>query len=514
MNRKSRTEYAAKNYIYSTIGTISNSLLSFVSRTVFIYYLGTMYLGVNGLFSNILGMLSLAELGLGSAVSFSLYKPLADNDIKKIIAIIHFYKFAYRIIALIISVIGLCLIPFLDVIAKGADGLDNLVLIYCIFLFNSVSSYLFTYKTTLLSADQRNYLITNINTVVKIITNVFQMVSVIIFRNFMVYLLVGAAIQLLGKIYMNLFTDKQFPYIKGKHSERLTKQEKRNLFSKIKALLMHKIGTVAIYQSDSIITSSFINVNTVGLVANFTLIISTVNMFVSSFFQSAIAGLGNVIATETLEQKKEIFDRYNFLGFCFYGFTTVCLVFLIKPFIRLWIGEEYLIDDITIVLLCLNYFLTGMRTPIVNMQGASGLFEPDRWAPLLEAAVNIVISIVGAIHLGLKGIYIGTIVSSLIPSVVKPFYIYKYAFKESAKCYFVEYAERIIVVILICGVIALIFKNMSFQNAVLEMIFKLFVSVIIFIATVTGLYHKTKSFKYMCYTAKSYWEKITIKLRG
>ena len=164
---ESRIQYAAKNFAWGTFSNIINSILGFFSRTVFVYTLGETYLGVNGLFSNILGLLSLAELGIGSAISFSLYKPLAEHDTKKLQAIIHFYKTAYRFVAIVIAAVGLCIVPFLKYIIKGAEGIENTQLIYCIFLFNTVSSYLISYKSTILAADQKNYLLTNINIIVK-----------------------------------------------------------------------------------------------------------------------------------------------------------------------------------------------------------------------------------------------------------------------------------------------------------------------------------------------------------
>ena len=178
----SRTGFVVKNFVWATVGNLSNALFSFVARTVFIYILGTAYLGVNGLFTNILGMLSLAELGVGAAISFSLYKPLAERNTQTIQAIINFYRNAYRIIALIVAIVGLSILPFLKYIVRGVNEVEHINLIYCIFLFNSVTSYLITYKTTLLSADQRNYLITNINTVVKAITMILQIIYLVIFR--------------------------------------------------------------------------------------------------------------------------------------------------------------------------------------------------------------------------------------------------------------------------------------------------------------------------------------------
>ena len=197
MNTESRTQKAAKNFLFSILGNSVNYIITFVSRTIFIYILGATYLGVSGLFTNVLGMLSLAELGVGTAISFSLYKPLATGDKQKIKALIDFYRTAYRFIALVVSILGLILIPFLPYIIKGAEDIKNINLIYILYLTNTVLSYLITYKSTLLVADQKSYLSTNITTITNIVTALTQIVALLIFKNFIVYLVIQIVIQLM-----------------------------------------------------------------------------------------------------------------------------------------------------------------------------------------------------------------------------------------------------------------------------------------------------------------------------
>ena len=497
MEKQSRTAMAAKSFVSSTIGNIMSSLLGFASRTVFIYTLGTTYLGINGLFTNILGMLSFAELGIGSAISFSLYKPLAEKDIEKTQAIINFYRTAYRIIATVIALIGIVLIPFLKYIVKGADGIDNLTFIYCLFLFNTVSSYLITYKTTLMSADQRAYLITNINIVVGLITTVVQIILLLLFKSFIIYLVSNAVIQLLSKIYLNLYTDKRYPYIKGRNNSQLSKEDRNVIFTKVKALIFHKVGEVSIYQTDNILTSAFINVTVVGLVSNFVLIIGIINSFVMSFFNSATAGLGNIVATETKERRLSIYKNYDFLAFWFFGWTMICLYFLLSPFIKIWIGEDKLIDTFTIALLCTNYYLSGMRVAISNLRNAAGAFEQDKWVAIAQAVVNIIVSIIGAKFLGLPGIYIGTLVSSMLPNIVRPIIVYKYVFEKSSKMYFVIYISRIVLMLAIVTVITLITRFITFDNNIINMCFIAILCILIPNITFIVIFRKREEFAYV-----------------
>lgn len=477
-------------------GSVSNALLAFISRTVFINILGTEYLGVNGLFTNILGMLSLAELGVGSAVSFSLYKPLAQKDTRKIQAIINFYRNAYRVVALIVAAVGISLIPFLHYIVRGVSEVHNIYIIYCIFLFNSVTSYLITYKTTLLSADQRNYLITNINTVVKAITAISQIIYLLIFGNYIGYLLIDAAIQLISKFYLNYFTNKRYPFIHGRNDAHLTKEERSTIFTKIRALILHKVGEVSVYQTDNIITSAFINTAVVGLVSNFTLIINTVNTFVVSIFNSATASFGNLIATETAKKQLRITKRYDFLCFVFFGWTAICLYILLDPFIIMWIGRDRLIGNLTVLLLCINYYLTGMRAGLTNVKNAAGIFEQDKWIALCQAIANLVFSIILVKPMGLAGVYMGTLISSMIPNISRPYVVYKYLFKQSCLPYLVEYVRRFIELAICAATIKGIDYFLLMPNIYLRFVVLLTLCSIIPPLIIIPIYHKTDEYRY------------------
>ncbi|MDY5040319.1 MAG: hypothetical protein SO053_04065 [Bifidobacterium animalis] len=491
-----RTIFAAKNAVWGIAGNIINALLSFISRTVFINVLGTQYLGVNGLFTNILGMLSLAELGVGSAISFSLYKPLAENDTKQIQAIINFYRRAYRVIALIVAVVGLCIMPFLHYFVRGVPEVQNIYTIYLIFLFNSVTSYLITYKTTLLSADQRNYLITNINTSVKVITIALQIAYLLVVGNYIGYLLIDATVQLLSKFYLNHFTDKRYPYIRGKNDARLSKKDKSTIFTKIRALMLHKVGEVSVYQTDNIITSAFISTAVVGLVSNFTLIINTVNTFVLSIFNSMTASFGNLIATETTEKQIHITKRYDFMCFVFFGWTAVSLYILLDPFIILWIGRDRLIGNLTVMLLCINYYLTGMRVGLTNVKTAAGIFEQDKWIALCQAVANLAFSIILVRPMGLAGVYMGTLISSMIPNISRPYIVYKYLFKRSCIPYLIEYMRRFIELTLCAAIIKGIDYLIPCVSIYLRFLILLTLCITIPALLLILVYHKSDEFQY------------------
>ncbi len=505
---KSRTEYAVKNFTTNTLSSVVNLALNFISRTVFVYMLGELYLGVSGLFTNVLGLLSLAELGIGSAIGFSLYKPLAEKDTAKIQAIIQFYKQTYRYVAAIVAVVGLVLMPFLPYIVKEAADISNLYLIFGIYLINTVSSYLITYKTTILTADQKEYRLVNINMIIKAATIGAQILVLIIFRDFVAYLLVEFFVQLIGKLYLNYYVNRQYPYLSKKAEKTLDKAERKVIFDKVKALALHKVGEVSINQTDNIITSAFVSVTMVGLVSNFVLVSKAADTFVRAFFNSATAGFGNLIATESKEKQYQMSKVYDYLGFVFYGWSAIVLYFCLTPFVKLWMGESRLVDGVTIALLCANYYLTGARVPLANVKAAAGVFEQDKWVPLVQSVTNIVVSIIGARLWGLKGIYIGTLVSSMWPNIVRPMVIYKHIFDRKCASYFRVYFWRIAVLLADAIVIALFLNWLAIKNDFLNLLVSLAVSAVVAGATIILMSLKTEEFSHVQAMAQTLVKKV------
>jgi len=492
-----RTQKAARNFMFSTIGNIIGYIAAFIIQTLFIHYLGLEYNGVKGLFSNILGTLSLAELGISSAVTFSLFEPLAKDDIKKIQAIINFYRKAYRVVALVVLSIGLCLVPFLRFMVHDTDGISHLTLIYLLYLADSVLSYLIIYKSTLLEADQKSYLFTNIYTVGNLVSLIVQAFIIVVYKNFILFLIAQIIIGLLSKIAVNIYTGRMYPYLKSGYKEELDLEERKTITTKIKALLIHKVGDVAINQTDNIIMSSMINLTAVGLCGNFTMIIRIISTMVTSFFVSAAPGLGNIVATESPEVKHDVFKKYDFLGFVFYGWTTIFLYFLLIPFVTVWIGSDKLIDGLTLLLLCVNYYFTGQRISLANMKTASGIFEQGAWLSIIESVINIFVSVIGVKLIGLPGIFLGTLISSMIQNFCQPYILYKYLFKKSCKEYFERYSARIVVMTLSILVIKVINHYFPYTNTWVVLAINFLLSSIVPLILIWSFFHNTSEWNYL-----------------
>lgn len=476
---KSRLQMTAKNAFWNYFSMIASMIISFVSRTVFISCLGEGYLGISGLFSNVLGVLSFAELGIGTAISFSLYKPVAEQNTEKIKAYMRVYKIAYRYIAALIGSLGLLLTPFLHFFVKDPGDVGNITLYYLIFLFKTVISYFVSYKFSLVNAEQKNYIYTNANLIISTTTTIVEIIALLLFRNYLVYLLISVAFSIIQKFVVHQFFKKNYPYLNGKNEAQLTVEEKKTLITKIKALIIHKIGDVSVHQTDNIIVSAFVSTTMVGLLSNYNMLIGVIDGVIKTLFNSVTGSLGNLIATESKERQYNIFCKYRFLGFWFYGSSSIALGILMSPFITLWIGERMVVDQNVIVLILINYYMIGHRICLNNFKSAAGVFEQDKFIALLQAIVNLVVSIVLVQVIGLPGVYMGTLVQGAISSVCKPILTYHVLFNKSSRYYFVDsvkYAFAVVIAYFLCDTLK---KWVLYEVTVIRFISMICIAVII-----------------------------------
>ena len=278
-----RVRYATRNIIFGFLGSGATTLLNFILRQVFITHLGDTLLGVQDLYSEILTMLSLAELGVGTALNYSLYGPVARGEREKIKSYMQLYKKAYRTIAIVIAVIGLALVPFLPWIVKNADYLTlrQLRVYYLLFLFNTVTTYFVAYKYSLANAEQKNYIQTNADAISKAVSVVLQLLGLLVLPNYLLYLLIQVGVSLGQKIFISCYLNRKYPLLLEKNVEPLTKEETGAVVDKTKALMLHRIGDMARLQTDAIIISSCLGVVWVGLIGTYKMIVNSV----SGYFQ-------------------------------------------------------------------------------------------------------------------------------------------------------------------------------------------------------------------------------------
>ena len=497
-----RVQKAAKNIFFGYISNFMILILGFWQRDVFIRVLGETLLGVNTLYADILSVLSLAELGVGTALNYSLYKPVANRDREKIKSYMRLYKKAYLTIACVIAVIGIAITPFLPLLikAESRDGLAvrELVIYYLIFLFNTVSTYFVAYKYSLVNAEQKDYIQTNITTITKIITVGVQIVVLYVTKSFLLYLLAHAVIELLQKVAVSIYLNHLYPYLRDRKVEKLTKEETDIVVTKSKALMFHKIGDVARLQTDSIIITYFIDVASVGFVGNYNYVITYGANFINLIFNSVISGLGNLVATESKEKQYSVFKVYRFFACWLYGFAAVGFWLLLTPLVTgLWLDESWKLGQAILTLILIDFYFKGGRVVLLNYKIAAGVFEQDKYLALIQGGVNLVISIVLVQKIGLMGVYIGTIVSGLIANVTKPVIIYKVILQQPVKKYFVDSLKYLAAVAVNFAVLSGIKTVVMPEVTVISFGVMFVIVCVVFNASFLALFGRTEEFGYL-----------------
>ena len=422
-----RTRNAFRNLITAWLGQLFIQLLVFVSRSVFVKILGQEYLGVNGLFSNILSMLSLAELGIGTAITFALYAPLAKKNDAELASLVHFYKKAYRVIACTVLVVGAALTPFLNFFIKDPVNVPHLQFIYLIFVADSALMYLYNYKAALITADQKGYVVNLNRTVFEMLKQGLRIAVLLLTGNYLLYLGIQVFTTILINLSISYRANRMYSFLRIRKPEKLPKDKLASIKKNTFAMLFHKIGEVVVFSSDNIIISKFVGVVSVGIYSNYWLIINTIQNLLAQVVTSITAGIGNFAVTEDQDKQLRLFNQVFFFEAWLYGFCAICLLCLFNPFISLWLGADYLFDMKIVAVIVLNFYLTGMRQAALMFRSALGLFWYDRYKALAEAGINIVVSILLVIRLGVLGAMIGTVVSTVTTSIwVEPFILFKY----------------------------------------------------------------------------------------
>lgn len=447
MNEASRVLNSTRNMIYGLISQVIVLILNFVIRIIFIRFLGETYLGVNGLFSNILSILSLAEMGFGTAMTFNLYKPLAEKNENMILSLMKFYKQVYQFIGLFVGIVGIMILPFLKYIINNNVQIDNLQLIYLMFLADSVLSYFFAYRRSILNADQKAFICSQYRYIFVFFKAFFQIIVIVIFKNFLIYLF----IQILSTFLENLFISKKvsqlYPFLKRKDFQPLQKNNIQLIKKDVGALILSKIASVSLNGTDNIIITAFTNIKNVGILSNYTLISGSISMVVSQVSSALIGSLGNFIASEDKERHYEIFKKIDFLYFSLYAFCFVCMFNLYNPFISFFFGRKLTFDSSIVLVFCLNYLIEGLLQSFWNFRTTMGLFTQGKYRPLLAASINIILSIIMGAKMGIIGVLLGTSASRILINLwYDPYIIFKYGLKMNPWIYYFSYFYRIILV--------------------------------------------------------------------
>ncbi len=493
-----RTKYSIYNSISSLVSSMTTMLLGFIAQAIFIRLLGYEYLGLNGLFTNVITMLSFFELGMGNAIVYNLYKPIADNDEKKIKALMNFYKKAYNVIALLVFGVGIIILPFIKFFVGEVTVDVNLYLVYFLFLLSTVSTYLVSYKRSLLYANQKNYIINIIHTVYTIVLNIVQLLVLYFTKNYYLYLGIKVCCQLIENVIISINANKLYPILNEINKEKLDKKTEKNIFDKVKGLLCHKVGGALVNGTDNIIISKFLGVYTVGLYANYELITRACNIMFGQMLSSTTASVGNLLASKDRSKAFSIFKKMRFLNFWISCFTATCILVIVQPFVKVWIGGEGLLPFAVVAFIVFNYFQKLQRNTYFAFKDSAGIWVEDKYVPLVESAINIIVSIVGVKLIGLAGVFIGTIVSGLSYWCYSyPKYVYKRLFDRNYSNYYKETFGYIGLFLIIASLTFYVSTLIVVKGALLQVLINTILCLILPNILICLLFFKTEEFKYI-----------------
>ena len=492
-----RSSNSIKNAIVAMVMNLVTILIGFAAQKVFIDTLGTEYLGINGLFTNVLSMLGIIELGLGSAIIYHLYKPIAEKDTEKIKSLMLFYKTGYRVIALLVTIIGLLIIPFIGFIVGEVTINQSIIYIYILFLTDIVASYLLSYKRSILYANQQTYIVNAIHIAYIIIMNITQLIALTTTKNYISYLWIKIICRILENIVITIVANRKYKYIKDDNAKLLDKKVKKSIFTKVRGLVYHKVGTFIVLGTDNIIISTFLGVTTVGLYSNYNLVIQAISNLFSQIFNSITASVGNLLVEKDSEKSYKIYKDMLLFNSWIYAFGASGILCIMEPFIKIWIGSQYLLPVSVLIALVINFYVQGMRKTCNTFKEAAGIFYEDRFVPIMESLINIIVSVVLVRIFGLVGVFLGTIISTTIIFFYSyPKFVYIPLFGKTYIQYIKDYIPYIIISILSVGITYFITSNIYVENLLLHILSNLIMICIIPNVIYWFAFHKTSQFNY------------------
>lgn len=461
-SEKSRTHFAVLNITSNFIGYFFNSALGFVCRMIFVRVLTADYLGLNGLFSNIIMMLSLTELGIGGVITYALYEPLAKNDKPKTAALLKFFAEIYRIIGILVAVFGILLIPFLDFFIKDVPSVnENITLIYLLFLFSSAFSYFFSHKLSLLRASQKDYIVLGTNYIVTIIQSALQIAFLLWTKDYMTYIYIQTVGGICYYLWLSYIVKKQYGDLTFDRKYVLDKSDKRALLRNVWQLSVGKLGGLLVNSTDNLIIAYLMNVATVGLLSNYILLTKTLDNLTSKLLISASSGIGNFNAIEQKSKTKDLFYNINFLIFVLYAWISIEIVIVANDMVNLLFGAGYVMSWNISAILAINFYMVGMQSVIWTFRNSLGIFKRGQYLLLLTALINLVLSFILGAKFGVFGVLVSTAIARLLTNWwYHPILLFKYGFGEKATGYFNSYFKFLAFTIVAASISYALCKNL------------------------------------------------------
>lgn len=432
-----RFENSMRNVAVAWLGQALSVLMSFVTRGVFAHLLSSDYLGLESLFANVLTILSLAELGVGSAIVFSLYRPLAEGDTAQVKALMRLFKRAYTVIGISVAVVGCALTPFIDVIIKDVPDIPLIQVYFLLFVANTSVSYFFSYKGSLIAADQKKYIVSLVQYSFQVVMCIAQIAVLLTTHNYLLFLVCMVSSTLLQNIVISAVADRMYPFLRERDVEPIEPETLVSIKKNVFALIVHKVAGVAGNPANSIIISAFVGLTPLGAYGNYMLVVNSLTRIMDQTFDAITAPVGNLGVTESKDYQYSVFRTCFFVNAFIYTVISVVLLCLFNPFIAFAFGEQYVFPPYLVALIVLLFFLKGLRTAALTFTTAYGLFWFTKWKAVVETVVLLVCSVVLVQVWGITGVVVsGLISTTLVSSIWEGFMLCKHGFERSSKRYF------------------------------------------------------------------------------
>lgn len=492
-----------KNSLYNIISSltimITQTILLFAVRIVFVKNLNAEYLGIQGLFNNIISMLSLAEMGIAASICFSLYEPLAKKDYEKISTIVSFFRKVYWVLSILVLIIGGLWVPFIDKLAIGYT-MGGIKIIFLIYILMLSMDYFLAYKEILILADQKKYKLTFINVLFTFLIYISQIIILIIYQSFIMFLVSEMVLKAIQTILCNVFIKKYYPKVNFFSKEKMDKRIKGELKKNVKGMFLFKIGDYLVNGTDNIIISKCINVVTVGIYGNYLSIISILKNITNNIINGVTSSFGNLIVEENEKTQENVFNIMDYINFLIVGYFLICILQLFNRFIYLCFGASYLLPLKDMIIICINFYLISSLLPLNSVKSAAGLYYEDRYISLIQAFINLALSIILTRYFGLTGVLLGTTFSYMfLVTWQRPFIVYKKIFKNSPCRYFLEHFKRVTLLFLVIICNQIVFHFLTIPNTILGFIISGVICTIVYgIIIFCYSYHK-REFHY-CFT--------------
>lgn len=493
-----RVKKSFLNVIANSSILIIRAVLQLVVRIVFVLILGKTYLGIDSLFTNILLALSIADTGMTTAINYSLYKPLANKNYNKLSQIMTYFKRMYNIMGIVVFLLGLVIMLFLPFLVDVK--IDNIYLIFILYLLTTVAPYFISYKDALLTADQNNYKVAFITGGTYILMYVFRIIFLLLIPSFTLFVIIQLVMIIIQRVLINRYITKRYPLVNFNYKDKLEKSEKKQINTNVRAKFLQISGNYLITGTDSIIISAnpSLGVALVGVYVNYTSVTTMIESIIYRGLTGITASYGDLAINEGKKTQENVFNIIAFLSFFLFGLFAVGFYFLLTPFIEICFGNDFVLSPLVVTVISITFYLMGNLKTLDVVKEATGTFVVDRYASVIQAGVNLIFSIILTYYYGIIGVVLGTLISTiLVPLWNKPYIAYKYMFNKTPFKYFITQTKYLISLLLIVFVIYFVLKYIIISNFILAFFVKAFVILFMFILLISVLYWKNENYRYL-----------------